>query len=243
MTLKRKPPAGNVRRTRSHGRNQPGIVVTKVGRTAQYETQPEYILTLMLERDPTVAEYDSQPEAFAYTNEAGRPGICIPDYKVRRVDGSTELHVVRSSYLPERPVPTDVRLREAALRNACRKRGWRLVTHTERTLPGPTERANLKILSCYRALGYADHAVEREAIERLKGGSSKLLRMLAAEISTLLDKPLPSVIAALCHMLWVGTLHTDMARLLFFDAGPAPRATVSLPDTSVPSEEGAMPNA
>jgi hypothetical protein len=237
MTLKRKPPAGNVRRARSHGRNQPGIVVTKAGRTAQYETQPEYILTLILERDPTVAEYDSQPEAFGYTDAAGRPAICVPDYMVRRVDGSTELHLVRSAYLPERPVPTDVRLQEEALRDACQKRGWHLVTHTERTLPGPTERANLRILSCYRALGYADHGVEREAIERLKGGSSALLRALAAETATLLDKPLPSVTAALCHMLWAGKLRTDMARLLFFDAGPAPRATVWLPDASVPSKE------
>jgi hypothetical protein len=42
------------------------VITNKTGRTVQYESFYEFKLTLMLERDPTVLDYISQPETFEF---------------------------------------------------------------------------------------------------------------------------------------------------------------------------------
>ena len=62
MSFKRKPPPGNVRRTVSLGNNFRGVTTNKQGRIIQFESEQERKLVLLLERDPTVVNYNSQPE-------------------------------------------------------------------------------------------------------------------------------------------------------------------------------------
>ena len=51
MALKRKPPAGNVRRVASIGNNIRGVTANKRGRLVQFESEQERKLILLLERD------------------------------------------------------------------------------------------------------------------------------------------------------------------------------------------------
>jgi hypothetical protein len=47
-------------------KNTRGDITNKTGRTVQYESFNEFKVTLMLERDPTVLDYISQPETFEF---------------------------------------------------------------------------------------------------------------------------------------------------------------------------------
>ena len=56
MSLKRKPPLGDVRRVRSMGLNLPGVTTNKNGHTVQFESFAERILLILFERDKKVLE-------------------------------------------------------------------------------------------------------------------------------------------------------------------------------------------
>ena len=94
MSLKRKPPPGNVRRTVSVGGNFRGVTTNKRGHLVQFESEQERKLVLLLERDRTVADYRSQPETFQFTDASGRPRTYTPDFQVWRTSGLIELHEV-----------------------------------------------------------------------------------------------------------------------------------------------------
>ena len=92
MAFKRKPPPGNVRRVISLGNNFRGVTTNKRGHLVQFESEQERKLILLLERDPTVADYISQPEVLHFHDASGRQRTYTPDFKVWRTDGQIELH-------------------------------------------------------------------------------------------------------------------------------------------------------
>src|SRR5438034_9372698 len=73
MALKRKPPAGNIRRVAPIGENLRYAITSKANETVQCESFQERKVTLLFDRDSTVQEYRSQPEQFAWTSSQGRP--------------------------------------------------------------------------------------------------------------------------------------------------------------------------
>jgi len=152
MSFRRKPPAGNVRRVRSNGQNLRGVITNKSGRLVQFESWLERALILRLDRDPSVWDYQSQPERFHFTDEQGRSRSYTPDFKVWR-RGQIEIHEVTLSRRRMRP---DLQRRETAARRICSDRGWSYILHTEQTLPQPGELANLLALAGYRPTIYAN---------------------------------------------------------------------------------------
>lgn len=50
-------------------KNIRGVITNKTGRTVQYESFNEFKLTLILEKDPTVLDYISQPETFEFFDD------------------------------------------------------------------------------------------------------------------------------------------------------------------------------
>src|SRR3989441_12116885 len=68
MALKRKPPAGNVRRVAPIGNNLRYAITSKANETVQCESFQERKLTLLFDRDPTIREYRSQPMQFTFTD-------------------------------------------------------------------------------------------------------------------------------------------------------------------------------
>jgi hypothetical protein len=224
MSFKRRPPADNVRRTRTIGLNHTGIVINKNGRVTQYESFAERLLILTLERDPTVLDYVSQPESFHYSKE-GRIHKYTPDFKVWRQGGSIEIHEVTRS---ERQNQDLIISREQAARSICSERGWKYVVHNEQTLPGRSEQANLLALFCYRATVYLNLEIMDAAVAHLSSDKRMPLSELSAKLARTLNIHESTVIGSLSHMLWKGILETDMKKLIFIYATPVPGALIWL---------------
>src|SRR5712692_7475057 len=199
MALKRKPPAGNVRRVAPIGKNLRYAITSKADETVQCESFQERKLTLLLDRDPTVQEYRSQPERFAFTDSQGKSRTYVPDFIVWRTSGTVEIHEVT---LTSRQDRLSIQEREKAAREICQQRGWRYIVHTEATLPSATEEANLLALYRYRPSIYAHTAVAAAIRQRLSGDEEQAAHILIAELAHVLSLPTPTVISAFCHLLW-----------------------------------------
>lgn len=212
MSFKRKPPDGNVRRVRSNGHNLRGVIINKAGRPVQFESWAERSLILRLDRDPEVVDYQSQPERFSFSDEAGQGHSYTPDFKVWRRNGAIEIHEVTMS---ERRVRPELRHREQAGREICRQRGWQYVVHTERTLPSGSALANLLMLAGYRPTIYANPDVIQAVFEQLAAGQGIALGHLVRQLGQQLNLPESVVTGSLCYLLWHGELQTDLGRLLF----------------------------
>lgn len=226
MGLNRKPPAGNVRRVHSNGRSLRGVIVNKAGRLIQFESLQERALLLRLERDPTIQDYGSQPECFHFCDPAGQLHRYTPDFIVWRENGETEIHEVT---LSRRRTEPRIRQRESAAQAICQNRGWIYLVHTEHTLPGPTELANLLALYLYRPTIYANPQVNELVSRRLGESGTTPLICLAQDLAQDLGLPQPQVIASLCYALWHGHLETNLNQLLFRDGQVVPEAHVWRP--------------
>ncbi|MEI6777655.1 MAG: TnsA endonuclease N-terminal domain-containing protein [Chloroflexales bacterium] len=156
MAFSRKPPPGNVRRVVSLDGNCRGVTTNKCGRLIQFESELERILVLLLERDPSVADFISQPLTIPFTAPDGRARHYTPDFQVWYTDGRVALHevtlVVRRQAHPPQP------LRELAAHAFCQQRGWEFVIHTDQTLPSGAHYTNLDVLSAFRATSHVDAA-------------------------------------------------------------------------------------
>ena len=217
MALKRKPPSGNVRRVASITNNLRYTITNKADQTVQCESFLERKLTLRFDRDPTIRSYTSQPERLTYRDTEGKSHTYVPDFIVWKTSGEIELHEVT---LTSRSRTPHIQERAAAARSICQERGWRYIVHTEVTLPQETEEANLLALARYRPTAYANAEVECLAIKFLATRSAPMLfRTLVTEITQTLPLQEATVVSALCHLLWHGTLETDLCQThLFQDA-------------------------
>jgi hypothetical protein len=212
MSFKRKPPAGDVRRVRSHGDNLRGVITNKAGRLVQFESWLERALILRLDRDPAVLDYQSQPETFTFVDDQGKVHRYTPDFKVWRQSGVIEIHEVTMSHRRQR---VEIWRREQAARAICRERGWQYVLHTEQSLPQGAEQANLLALAGYRPVVYAHQGVSQAVWEQLVPHRPVALAGLVQHLGRRLYLTEGVVMAALGHLLWHGELLTDFNRLLF----------------------------
>jgi hypothetical protein len=226
MALKRKPPRGNIRRVAPIANNLRYAITSKAGETIQCESFQERKLSLQFDRDPTVQEYRSQPERFAWTDADGHSRTYTPDFIVWRITGEIEIHEVT---LTERRDRLSTQERERTARDICEQRGWRYIVHTEKTLPAATEEANLLALYRYRPTIYHNSDVEAYVSAKLGNGDEIDLRDLVADVAQRLSLPKPSVISAICHLLWKQVIETDLEQtLLFVNAALAAHIRVHL---------------
>ncbi len=226
MALKRKPPTGNIRRVAPIGNNLRYTITSKADATVQCESFQERKLTLLFDRDESIQEYSSQPERFAFTDAFGKSRTYVPDFMVWRTTGEIEIHEVT---LTERRDRLGIQEREKAARAICELRGWRYVVHTEATLPQAKEEANLLALYRYRPSIYANAAVTAALHQRLKGNERQAVHFLIPELAHALSLPTPTVISALCHLLWHRVIEADLTSdLLFVDAALTPSVQIWL---------------
>jgi hypothetical protein len=233
MALKRKPPSGNVRRVAPIGKNLRYTISSKANETVQCESFQERKLTLLFDRDPSVQEYRSQPERLAFTDAQGTSHTYVPDFMVWKTTGEVEIHEVTLTSWQDRFSLVE---REKAARAIWKPRGWRYVVHTELTLPQATEEANLLALYRYRPTIYHHRAVTAAVRERLASGEPKGLGLLITEIAQALSLPRPTVVAAICHLLWHQAIDADLQHtLLFVNAAPAAQIQVHLRKENTPT--------
>jgi hypothetical protein len=232
MSLKRRPPAGNVRRVAAIGQNMRGVITNKAGRVVQFESFLERSLLLRLDRDHAVRDYGSQPETFRFTDDQGKQRSYTPDFIVWRQDGAIEIHEVTLTSRRARP---NIRLREAAAAAICQERSWRYLVHTEQELPQAVELANLLALFRYRPSAYAHTEVSQAALACLSGGQPVDFHRLIHQLAIGLDQTPTGITAILYHLLWHGCLETDWRQPIFVQGEPAKNMTVWLSPAEVSS--------
>src|SRR5258708_28785647 len=130
MALKRKPPAGNVRRVAPIDNNLRYAITSKTDETVQCESFQERKLTLLFDRDSSVQEYRSQPERFAWTSSQGTAHTYVPDFMVWKTTGEIELHEVP---LTDRQDIFSIQDRAKPAPQICHHRGLPSVGLTEAT--------------------------------------------------------------------------------------------------------------
>jgi hypothetical protein len=228
MALKRKPLPGNVRRVISLGINLRGVTTNKLGHLVQFESEQERKLILLLERDPTVADYISQPETFCFCDENGRRRQYTPDFKVWRTDGRVELHevTVEARRLAKDTAPQ----REMAARMICQRQGWCYVIHTDQTLPSGYEYANLDFLASFRASTYANAETAAWWLKQLTEQGQIHPRLILARTRSNLDAG--PLLNSLYYLLWHGVIQMDWHQPFIWRGDFHPMARIWLPTTT-----------
>jgi len=231
MAFTRKPPPDNVRRVACLGRNIHGVTTNKRGHLVQFESELEHTLILLLERDPAVADYRSQPEVLPFRDATGRPRTYTPDFQVWRTDGRIELHEV--SVEQRRAQRPTLQQREAAGVAICHQRGWRYVLHTDRSLPSGYAYSNLSFLAAYRAHIYADMATTAWWVAHLRGGTPVHPRLVLDQAAEDLPCSRGLLLSGLYHLLWTGAIQMDWQCPLIRGSDIHPAARLWLPTPEV----------
>jgi hypothetical protein len=81
----------------------------------------------------------------------------------------------------------------------------------------------------YRPSIYANASVTAALQRRLKGNARQAVHFLIPELTHALSLPTPTVISALCHLLWHRVIEADLTSgLLFVDAALTPSIQIWL---------------
>jgi hypothetical protein len=227
MALKRKPPPGNVRRVISLGNNFRGVTANKRGHLIQFESEQERKLILLLERDPTVVDYVSQPETLHFRDDSGQQRTYTPDFKVWRTDGQIELHevTIEARRIARESLPQ----REAAAQSICQQRGWHYIVHTDETLPSGYEYTNLDFLAAFRADTYTNAEATSWWLEHLIGQEQVHPRSMLAQAES--DLTAGSLLNSLYHLLWHSIIRMDWHQPFIWQGDFHPAARIWLPAT------------
>lgn len=229
MSMKRKPPTGNVRRVISLGNNFRGVTTNKRGHLVQFESEQERKLILLLERDPLVVDYVSQPETLLFVDGKGRHRKYTPDFQVWRVNGQIELHEV--TIQARRDSRDSLQEREIAAQLICQQRSWQYVVHTDQTLPTGFEYASLDFLSAFRTQAYTDIESENWWLDKLRGmGQAHPGFMLSQMEQNLREEVL---LNSLYHLLWHGKVEMNWHQPFFWCGDFHPHACIWLPEGGV----------
>ena len=226
MSMRRKPPTGNVRRVISLGNNFRGVTTNKRGHLVQFESEQERKLILLLERDPLVADYVSQPETLTFVDVKGHQRKYTPDFQVWRADGQIELHEV--TVQSRRESRNSLQEREAAAQLICQQRGWQYVVHTDQTLPSGFEYSSLDFLSAFRAQSHVDIESENWWLGKLKGMGQVHPKFVIGQMEQNLKAGV--LLSSLYNMLWYNKIEMNWNQPIFWDGDFHTQARIWLPE-------------
>lgn len=151
---------------------------------------------MMLDFDPEVAGFSSQPFWLSWC-EDGKTRRHAPDYFARMADGTSAVIDVRADdQVPAR----DAEVFEVTAR-ACASVGW---SYRRAGAVDPMLAANVRWLAGYRHPRCLDEA----SAARLRELFARPAPLLAGALAA--GDPL-AVLPVLYHLLWTGTLATDLA--------------------------------
>lgn len=206
--MKRRPPPGNVRTVGSNGSNNRGLFVNRFGALVQSESGLERAWILMIDRDPTVTAYVSQPEQIEYWDEDHRIHTHVPDFRVQRIEGVPEIHEVTTSERLEKS--KSLQIRSEAMRRHCEKRGERYIINTEKTLPQGRFLANLEFLLSFRPSVYYEPPVVDEILDLLHGHRVLELGAIIVRLNEMMFSAGAPVHGVVLHLLWHQTILADL---------------------------------
>lgn len=225
MSLKRKPPAGSVRRPQVKGTNLRGVFTNKANHSIGFESEAEHALILRLDRDPQIRDYGTWPSTFLVPSLDAPVKLqaYTPQCMVWRYDDIVEIHHVR------RVVGSSRTKNDELGQHLCETKGWRYVSHQAEALTTGSSFANLLALVRYRPSAYAQPNVTSLVLAHLLPGYQYKFHDVVADIAPQLDLAKPVVLAALCYLLWHGVVYTDLECLLFLHGTIARHIKIGLP--------------
>lgn len=221
--MKRKPPAKNVRRVCAIDGNMRYSIVNKCLHTVQCESFQEYKLVLLLERNPHVTDYVSQPEQLTSRQTNGREINYTPDFQVWYQDETIALHEVT---IQERRSKITQIQRELLAQTICQERGWQYVVHTETSLPTGAQLANLQLLFGFRACGMLDPYIEQNLHALLSQHEKRLLFEIVTWLTQDTGRSSSEIMPTILHLVWHSKLQINWQQLLCRDASPHPAAYI-----------------
>lgn len=229
--LKRRPPKGNLRRTRSIGGSIPGVTTSKNLESVQHESFQERVNKYLLDRDPRVRRYESQSEYFTWIDDDGTLDGYHPDFKVFNWDGTIDIYeITRTERYLDPKVARRMLRREKEAKRLCAEHGWGYIVLTERDLPSGAELANLEQLAGFRAMIYNRPLVVSAIVQKLSIGRLHLGE-LAEHVAAELGIQAATVRATIFHLIWHRTLDAELSKLLLVRCQPTPTAFVWLPSS------------
>jgi hypothetical protein len=168
----------------------------KTGRHVGHESWLERDHAMMLDFDPEVAGFSSQPFWLSWS-EDGKARRHAPDYFARMADGTATVIDVRADdQVPAR----DAEVFEVTAR-ACASVGW---SYRRAGAVDPVLAANVRWLAGYRH----PRCLDKASAARLRELFARPAPLLAGARAA--GDPL-AVLPVLYHLLWAGTLATDLA--------------------------------
>lgn len=213
--MKRRPPPKNARNVRYIDGNYRSYAGNKVGDMVQAESFAERKLLLLLERDPDVINYISQPQeaVIEYVNSKGQKRRYVPDYLAKCLNGPDCVYEVTLRSRLENNLA--LQERSAAGHAVCKARNQRYLVFTEEVLPDDTETANLLLFYSHRRDRCANDHVAEAALKRL--ASERRMHMSQLLNTVIQDTGLDrgQVNIALKYMIWHGQLEINWHNLFY----------------------------
>lgn len=162
-----------------------------------YESRLELARLVYADFDPRVTSIAAQPFMVEAEVE-GKRRRHVPDYLLRTVDGPVVVDVKPLS----RTTAPNVAHTLAWTRKLVEDLGWQYEVWTE---PNPVELANKRFLAGYRN----PRLINRRVIDDLQN-SQLHGRSIGQVLEGRTDWSAPVVRAGVCHLLWRGTVQTDL---------------------------------
>lgn len=198
----------------------------KTPRPVAFESRLERDLLILLEAEPAVVTFDTQPVTIPFRGRE-RARSYTPDCRVVYRAAPTELVEVKyaadiAAYEPK--ARTDIEEAHDAARSFCDARSWRFVLRTDRDILGPTLDRAMALRAFARPPSVA--APLRDVVERLVSAPEGVS---LAELRTAFATPADASLARrwALHLLWRGELRdepfappTDHTRLFAGSARP-----------------------
>ena len=183
--------------------SKPGYyLMARTGQLTSYESRFEAAHLLLLDLDPGVVAVTPQPFRLHWNDDLDHSRSHVPDFFVRRSDGSAEVVDVKGSRRASLP---DNALVFGVTERACRE--MRMAFRIAGDIP-PVTLANHRWLAGYR---FATERVAELAPPVIDAAEhSKALHVLVQHASADSGEHPARIKTVIFHLLWAGLLHCDL---------------------------------
>ncbi|TAK11969.1 MAG: hypothetical protein EPO32_10220 [Anaerolineae bacterium] len=202
----------NKRVPRSTGRNIRIMTTDDHGNSVWCESNLEFMHIVRTRQRLPGAEIVSQPERIEFQDEDEKRHTYVPDFKITPPGEQSQIHEVG---LEMRRSDPRISQREQAARKHYHAADTEYIVSTDRSLPNPTEWANIQVQYSFRAPSSAEPAAVETVIELLTDQSPQALSDLVNAASSISGVPSGRVVSTICHLLWKRKLATSPDTLMF----------------------------
>lgn len=203
----------NVRNPNQYGNNIIFEITNKAGDKVRCESFQERKLALLLQRDPKVVNYISQPFTHKYYDSKGNLRSYTPDFLAICLGCPNRIYEVSMTWRME--LKPDLKERIVGGQQLAAETNRTFHLYDENVLPNDTETANLLVFYGAETDRAANHEVAEKALKYLAKNGSTHMSILSQAMQEKTKKDAGIVNLALRHMIWRGELEIDWNKLFY----------------------------